>query len=65
MTDPPDRLYHVRPDGFGTWEVCNIFTGEIAVVDGTECRMLDIEQAADLVDLLNADYINGLRGMTH
>ena len=57
--------YDMREDGTGMWAVYDIFTGLTAEVNGIPQDGLDIEQADDLVDLLNAEYIARRKGTTH
>lgn len=45
--------------------VYDIFTGLTAEVNGIPQDGLDIEEADDLVDLLNAEYIARRQGTTH
>lgn len=55
----------MRQNANGFWTVYDIFTGEPAVVNYTPMDMLEMEEADDLVDLLNAEYINRRKGSTH
>ena len=57
--------FNMREDGTGMWAVYDIFTGMTAEVNGVPQDGLDIEQADDLVDLLNAEYIARRKGTTH
>ncbi|GAA4180433.1 hypothetical protein [Shinella granuli] len=61
----PDNRYAMREDGTGMWAVYDIFTGLTAEVNSIPQDGLDIEQADDLVDLLNAEYIARRKGTTH
>jgi hypothetical protein len=57
-TGPADTRYNMRKnqdDEF--WTVYDIFTGLPAVVNGTGLHACEMEEADDLVDLLNAEYI--------
>lgn len=69
MTKPKaprvETRYDVREDGTGMWAVYDIFTGLTAEVNGVPQDGLDIEQADDLVDLLNDAYIERRKGTTH
>ena len=66
MTTPkPENRYDMREDGTGKWAVFDIFTGLTAEVNGIAQDGLEIEQADDLVDLLNAEYIARRGGTTH
>lgn len=49
--------YDMRKQPNGLWTVYDIFTGQPAWVNGVELRGLDIEEADDLVDLLNGMYV--------
>lgn len=49
--------YDMRKNEDGeSWTVFDVFTGEPAIVDGVQLVSLEIEEADDLVDLLNARY---------
>lgn len=61
----PNNRYAMREDGTGMWAVYDIFTGLTAEVNGVPQDGLDIEQADDLVDLLNHEYIARRKGRTH
>lgn len=67
MSEKPksNNRYAMREDGTGMWAVYDIFTGMTAEVNGVPQDGLDIEQADDLVDLLNAEYIARRKGKTH
>ena len=65
MTSKPENRYDMREDGTGKWAVFDIFTGLTAEVNGIAQDGLEIEQADDLVDLLNAEYIARRGGTTH
>lgn len=67
MTPSPELRYDMRPneDDSGCWTVYDIFTGQPAVVNGTTMDALDAEEADDLVDLLNAAYIERRSGNVH
>ncbi len=52
-------------DGSEYWTVYDIMTGVPAVVNGTTLNTCEMEEADDLVDLLNAEYIARRGGMTH
>ena len=49
--------YDMRQDSLGSWTVYDIFTGLPAEVNEISQIDLDMEQADDLVDLLNYLYI--------
>ena len=49
-------------DGF--WTVFDVFTGQPALINDTEMNMLEMEEADDLVDLLNRLYIERRGGST-
>lgn len=51
------QRYDMRQELDGTWTVFDIFTGMPAEVYGQFCCLLDIEEADDLVDLLNGLYL--------
>lgn len=48
--------YDMRKNDDGLWTVYDVFTGSAAVVKGVTLDALDIEEADDMVDLLNAAY---------
>ena len=68
MTAKPSRpeiRYGMREnadDGF--WTVFDVFTGQPALINDTEMNMLEMEEADDLVDLLNRLYIERRGGST-
>jgi hypothetical protein len=62
---PADIRYDMRETGNGYWTVYDIFTGETAVVNDVVMDNLDIEEADDLVDLLNTEYRERRKGPTH
>lgn len=47
------------------WTVFDIFTGLAAEVNGNLMDALEMEEADDLVDLLNAQYVERRGGTTH
>lgn len=54
MPPPPSEArYDMRDEPDGTWTVFDIFTGLPAVVDDVPLTGLEMEEADDLVDLLN------------
>lgn len=59
-----ENRYDLRQDNDGTWTVFDIFTGLPARVNEVEQIGLEMEQADDLVDLLNLLYAwaGSLRG---
>jgi hypothetical protein len=65
MTEKSKHRYAMREDGTGMRGVYDIFTGLTAEVNGIPQDGLDIEEADDLVDLLNAEYIARRQGTTH
>ncbi|ASW06269.1 hypothetical protein [Rhizobium sp. 11515TR] len=67
MIKRPENSYDLRPnsDGSDYWTVYDIFTGQPAIVNGTIMDALEMEEADDLVDLLNAEYISRRSGPTH
>lgn len=50
---PSEARYDMRDEPDGTWTVFDIFTGLPAVVDDVPLIGLEMEEADDLVDLLN------------
>ncbi|WP_255877938.1 hypothetical protein [Sinorhizobium fredii] len=60
-----ENRYDMRQDIYGYWTVYDIFTGQPAVVNDVELVMLEMEEADDLVDLLNREYIERRKGPTH
>lgn len=66
MTTKPDNRYNMRKnEGDEFWTVYDLFTGEPAEVNGTFLTTCEMEEADDLVDLLNLEYINRRKGTTH
>lgn len=57
--------YDLRKEPDGTWTVFDIFTGMPAQVNDVEQIGLELEQADDLVDLLNLLYIRRRSGSAH
>ncbi|MGH0278368.1 hypothetical protein [Sinorhizobium meliloti] len=51
-----ENRYNLRQEDDGTWTVFEIFTGLPAEVNDVEQVGLEMEQADDLVDLLNLLY---------
>jgi hypothetical protein len=51
-----EARYDMRKEPDGSWTVFDIFTGQPAVVDDVQMVNLEIEEADDLVDLLNGLY---------
>jgi len=47
------QRYHMEKEPGGTWRVLDVFTGRPVVEDEVVLVHLDIEEADDLVDLLN------------
>lgn len=64
MTDKPHNRYSVRRNDNIYWTVFDIFTGQPAIVNDIEMSALEMEEADDLVDLLNAEYIERRKGTT-
>ncbi|MDX0752894.1 hypothetical protein GOL39_28740 [Sinorhizobium medicae] len=60
-----ENRYNLRQEDDGTWTVFDIFTGLPPEVNDVEQVGLDMEQADDLVDLLNLLYIKRRRGPVH
>lgn len=54
--------YDMRKEKDGTWTVFDIFTGEPAKVNDVPQEGLEMEQADDLVDLLNYLYVKRRSG---
>jgi hypothetical protein len=52
-----ENRYNLRKEYDGSWTVFDIFTGMPAEVNGIPQDGLEMEQADDLVDLLNLQYI--------
>jgi hypothetical protein len=52
-----ENRYDLRKEDDGSWTVFDIFTGMPAEVNGIPQDGLEMEQADDLVDLLNLQYI--------
>lgn len=66
MTAKPDTRFDMRKnEGDEFWTVYDIFTGAPAEVDGVQLTHCQMEEADDLVDLLNAQYIARRGGNTH
>ncbi len=61
----PENRYDLRQEPDGTWTVFDIFTGMPALVNEVEQVGLELEQADDLVDLLNLLYIRRRSGSVH
>nr|WP_085044163.1 hypothetical protein [Ensifer aridi] len=57
--------YDLRQEANGTWTVFDIFTGLPARVNDLEQVGLEMEQADDLVDVLNLLYIKRRRERVH
>ncbi|KSV61898.1 hypothetical protein [Ensifer adhaerens] len=60
-----ENRYDLRKEPDGTWTVFDIFTGMPAQVNDVEQIGLELEQADDLVDLLNLLYIRRRSGSAH
>ncbi|CDZ67966.1 hypothetical protein NFO65_26265 [Neorhizobium galegae] len=66
MNEKLDSRFNARKNEDGTdyWTVYDVSTGLPAVVNGTTLDALGMEEADDLVDLLNAQYTRR-GGTTH
>ncbi|MBD9636056.1 hypothetical protein IB277_07085 [Ensifer sp. ENS07] len=60
-----ENRYDLRKEPDDTWTVFDIFTGMPAQVNDVEQIGLELEQADDLVDLLNLLYIRRRSGSAH
>lgn len=60
-----ENRYDLRQENDGTWTVFDIFTGLPARVNDVEQVGLELEQADDLVDLLNRLYAMRRAGSVH
>jgi hypothetical protein len=60
-----ENRYDLRQEADGTWTVFDIFSGLPAEVNEVEQVGLELEQADDLVDLLNLLYIKRRSGSAH
>lgn len=58
MTQPTENRFSLRREEDASWTVFDIFTGEPAVWNDKLLIGLDMDDADDLVDLLNTLYIN-------
>lgn len=66
MPDPSDTRYGMRKNDHDEyWTVFDVFTGLAAEVNGNPMDALEMEEADDLVDLLNAQYVGRRGGTTH
>ncbi|WP_454850487.1 hypothetical protein [Rhizobium binxianense] len=61
----PDNGYAMRRNVNGYWTVYDVFTGQRAIVEDVPLDMLEMEEADDMVDLLNREYIERRKGTTH
>lgn len=57
--------HDARDDGKGHWSVYDIFTGLTAQLNGAPLDGLQIEEADDAVELLNAEFVAMRLGTTH
>ncbi|PWE52297.1 hypothetical protein DEM27_31650 [Metarhizobium album] len=57
--------YDMRQEEDESWTVFDIFTGLPVSVNGVPQDGLEMEQADDLVDLLNYLYVTRRDGVTH
>jgi hypothetical protein len=57
MSDNSGKRNDARQDEDQTWTVYDIFTGQAVLLDGKLAMLLEMEEAADLMDLLNKRYI--------
>ncbi|KQV83275.1 hypothetical protein [Rhizobium sp. Root1220] len=64
MTSKPENRYDTRKNGTGYWTVYDIFTGEPAEINGAQLTHCEMDEADDLVDLLNKQYIERRKGLT-
>lgn len=66
MSDKPETRYQTRKsDADESRTVYDIMSGLPAKVNGTILTHCEMEEADDLVDLLNAEYIARRKGTTH
>jgi len=66
LSEKPDNRYDMRKNEHDEfWTVYDIFTGVAVEVNGTWLTRCEMEEADDLVDLLNAQYIARRGGTTH
>ncbi|WP_454817341.1 hypothetical protein [Labrys neptuniae] len=49
-----ERRYDLRAEEDDTWTVFDVFTGLPAMVDGFEATGFEVEEAGDLLAMLNA-----------
>jgi len=64
--DKSENRYDMRKNETGVyWTVYDIFTGEPAEMNGASLTHCQLEEADDLVDLLNRQYIDRRKGTTH
>ncbi|GLU26640.1 MULTISPECIES: hypothetical protein [Brucella/Ochrobactrum group] len=52
-----ETRYDMKQMPDGTWAVIDIFTGLVVMVNETYITNLDIQEADDMVDLLNGLYV--------
>ncbi|MDQ0323368.1 hypothetical protein QO002_005603 [Pararhizobium capsulatum DSM 1112] len=60
--NPENRYKMCKNEGDEFWTVYDIFTGEPAEMSGTWLTACEMDEANDLVDLLNLEYINRRKG---
>lgn len=65
MTKPETRYNMREYDHDEWWTVYVIMSGMAAEVNGVILNKMEMEDADDLVDLLNAEYVARRRGTTH
>ena len=65
MSEPENRYDMRKNEHDEFWTVFDIFTGLPAEVNSNLMDALEMEEADDLVDLLNAQYAERRGGTTH
>jgi len=50
---PMQQRYDIRKEADETWTVIDVFTGLPVLIDGRSMVKLEMEEADDIVDLLN------------
>ena len=66
MPDPSAARYNMRKnDNDEYWTVFDVFTGLAAEVNGNLMDALEMGEADDMVDLLNAQYAERRGGTIH
>ncbi len=64
MPDKPHNRYDIRMEPTGLWTVYDIFTGLPAVINDIPMILMDLDDANDVVELLNYQYIKRRKGKT-